>query len=553
MRFDFLLSRAIKYRKQLTLISLSTIGGSLAALAIPWLAGQLIGGVLGAGLGDMRLLVALLLTALVGTTVMGILAQNLSLATSGQILADLRVEAYSHLHQLPMAFHDSARKGDLLAVTTWQVESLGAFLTTTLARAPAMVVTIAGSIVLMFAIDPLFALVVPVLVPLFFIALKLVGRSMRTLSQRARDAESMVISAAESDLEMLPAIRSFATEDAHRATYSALVDRARALVYLSERNASALGPLIGLVTACAAILFIVIAGEQVVAGQKTPAQLFSFLLYAALLTRPVGSLADIYGRYQIARGTLSRLEVVMNESAEPGHETTETALRAAGAIGFHDVSFTYPGRPSVLRGASLSIRQGEIVAITGENGAGKSTLVNLLMRLYELGGGTITLDGTDITSLPVEHLRRQIGHVPQRAMLFNGTVRDNIIFGMAGVSEQQLAQSITLAQASQFIDALPQGLATEIGDNGVRLSGGQRQRLALARALLRDPPVLVFDEATSMYDLESEAAFVDACVTALAGRTVILITHRPASLALADRIVCLKDGVIVPGESGRAG
>lgn len=553
MQRDFLLSRAVRYRRQLFGISLSTVGGSLVALAIPWLAGQLLGGVLGGMLADLRLLVGLLLAALVATTVMGILSQNLSLATSGRILADLRVETYGHLHRLPMTFHDGARKGDLLAVTTWQVESLSIFLTTTLARTPAMLVTVAGSVALMFALDPYFALVVPVLIPLFLIALKLASRSMRGLSKRARDAESMVVAVAESDLEMLPAIRAFAMEDEQQAAYATLVEQARDLAYKSERNVSALGPLVGMVTAIAAILFIVIAGQQVMAGQKTPAQLFSFLLYAALLTRPVGALADIYGRYQIAKGTLSRLEAVMSQPAEPGHHAPSSSLRITGAVGFHGVTFAYPGRPTVLNSADLAIAPGEIVAITGDNGAGKSTLVNLLLRFYEPGAGTITLDGTDIATLPVQYVRRQIGYVPQRAMLFNGTVRENILFGLTGANEEQLARAITLSQSAEFIAALPRGLDTQIGDNGVRLSGGQRQRLALARAVLRDPPVLIFDEATSMYDLESEAAFVEACTTALSGRTVILITHRPASLALADRIVCVKDGSVQPAAPSPAG
>ena len=181
---------------------------------------------------------------------------------------------------------------------------------------------------------------------------------------------------------------------------------------------------------------------------------------------------------------------------------------------------------------------GEIVALTGENGVGKSTLVRLLLCFYLPSAGRITLDGDDIAGLQVQALRRQFGYVPQRALLFNGTIADNIAFGQTGAPDAEaMARAVRLAQARDFIASLPDGLDTVVGDNGIRLSGGQRQRIALARALYRDPPIIILDEATSMYDLESEAAFVESCLEALKDRTVIIITHRPASLALADRIV----------------
>jgi ATP-binding cassette, subfamily B, bacterial len=180
-----------------------------------------------------------------------------------------------------------------------------------------------------------------------------------------------------------------------------------------------------------------------------------------------------------------------------------------------------------------------VVALTGANGIGKSTLVRLLLRYYDPQAGRITLDGADIASLQVQALRRQFGYVPQRPLLLNGTIRENIVFGADNRDAASVERAAQMAQAWDFIQRLPQGLETMIGDDGVRLSGGQQQRIALARALYRDPPIYIFDEATSMYDLEGEAAFVESCVTLLKGRTVIIITHRPASLALADRIINL--------------
>ena len=221
-----------------------------------------------------------------------------------------------------------------------------------------------------------------------------------------------------------------------------------------------------------------------------------------------------------------------------------------GAIALRGVRFAYPDREPVLDNVDLEIPAGQIVALVGENGAGKTTLVNLLLRFYEPDEGTIGFDGQDIGAVQLQELRRQFGLVPQRPLLFNGTIRDNIGFGLAGASNEAIAQAARLAQAHDFVSGLTKGYDTEIGDHGVRLSGGQRQRIALARALLADPPVLILDEATSMFDLDGEQAFIASCEQALRGRTVILITHRPASLALAERLLRVEDGKVREVEGG---
>lgn len=542
MDAGFLLRRAAPYGRQIAQISALTLVGSLAMLAIPWLAGQLLGGVIEAQAVDLPLIVALLLAALVSTTVLNIAAAIISAHTSGRVLADLRLEAYAHVQGLPMAFHDRSRQGDLLALMTFEVNNLSTFLTSTLASAPAMLLTAIGAIVLLFALDPMMALFIPVLVPVFTIALKLVGRRLRVLAARAREANAALMTAAEEDLEMLAAIKSFAVEARQRNHYAQLAEDVRALTFAQERISSLLGPVIALVAAVAAIGLIVLLGEELMAREKSAGELFAFLLYAALLTRPVGALADFYGRYQWARGTLERLEGVLGEPIESGYHHGTTPQRASGRIAFEQVRFAYPGREGPLQEVNLAIAPGEVIALTGQNGAGKSTLINLLLRFYAPQAGRITLDGGDIAELQLQHLRRQIGLVPQRALLFNGSVRDNIAFGVPDVDEARIAAAARLAQAEDFIARLPEGLDTAIGDHGVRLSGGQRQRIALARALILDPPILIFDEATSMYDLDGEAAFVSACKTALVGRTVLIVTHRRASLALADRIIEIGDG-----------
>ncbi|WP_108788965.1 ABC transporter transmembrane domain-containing protein [Erythrobacter sp. Alg231-14] len=543
MSVGFWLEWARRFRWQLAWISGLTILSSAATLVVPWIAAQILGGLFSPETGDtssvnISQLLAILIGVLVALTILNVAASILSERSSTTILTELRKRIYNHVQMMQLGFHDAARRGDILALTSYEVGNLSDFLAGTIANAPAMILTAIGAILVLFWIDPVMAMIVPLLIPIFVVMMKLAGRRLREVSGRVRAAEVELIAIAERDLEMLPAIKAYATEEHHRAEFAEAAENSRALAVDQATLNAFIGPLMALVAALAAIAVLVVASEQLLQEGNSPGELFAFLLYAALLTRPVGALANMYGSYQMARGTLARLEDILALAPEPGHDKGLRLNRAKGAIELEGVEFRYPGRDPVLSGLSLAIAPGEIVAMTGDNGVGKSTLVRLLLRLYSADAGTIALDGTDITHIQVQDLRRQFGYVPQRALLFNGTIADNIAFGQAADRrDATIANAARLAQAEEFIMALPDGFDTEIGDHGVRLSGGQRQRIALARALYRDPPIYILDEATSMYDLESEAAFVESCVDSLKGRTVIIITHRPASLALADRVL----------------
>lgn len=553
MKLAFLTSRARPFFGELTLISGLSVVSAFATLALPWLGGNFLSAVLGDQAIDLGTTLVLLVAALVSLTAINIIVAILSELASGRILAGLRRETYDHLQAMPLGFHDRSRTGDLLALMTYEVDRLSRFLTSTLASVPSMVITAIGAVVLLFVLDPVMALVVPVLVPVFFVVLKLMGRRMRVLARKVRKAETRLMWLGETDLDMLPAIKAFAVEEHHRKKYHSAIETARTLNLAQTRLSAFVGPLVALVAGLAAITILLVGSGQVAAGTRTPGELFAFLLYAALLTRPVSGLADSYGAFQIARGALARLEAVFTKAAEPGYAAAQRLERAEGAITFENITFAYAGRTPVLEGLSLAIKPGEVVALTGANGIGKSTIIRLLLRYYDPQAGRIMLDGRDITELQVQDLRRQFGYVPQRPLLFNGTIRDNIAFGAEVDDLAALERAVAMAQATEFISRLPQGLDTEIGDNGIRLSGGQQQRIALARALYRDPPVYIFDEATSMYDLEGEAAFVEACIQSLAGRTVIIITHRPASLALAHRIVHLDEQGLAATRGDRDG
>lgn len=551
MHFRQLLSYARPYRARLLVLAALSAVSSLVLLSIPWLAGQMLGGIVSGSAVDPRRLVTLLILSLALLAGLNYILSSQSAATAARVLADLRCRIYEHVQRLPLGFHHYREKGDTLALLTIEVARLGYFLTGTLVALPARLLISVGAVVLMFRIDARLALLVPLLIPTFYLILKIVGRRQRALSIALQQGEARVVALAEETLEMLPATKAFTRERAQSERYSAAIESVFAKSVRIGRITAAVEPLIALLASLAAVAILLAAGRTLQAGAMTPTELFSFIFYAALLTRPVGALADVYGQVQVAQGTLARLQLVLDQPAEAASGSADTA-RAAGDIRFDKVRFAYPGRPVTLAGISFHIKAGETVALTGVNGAGKTAIINLLMRFYDPQSGTIALDGRDVTELELAELRRHIGLVPQTTFLLNCTIRDNIAFGADGSSAAEIEQAARLAQAHQFITALPDGMDTLIGDRGVRLSGGQRQRIALARALIKDPAILVLDEATSMFDEEGEAAFIEECSSALSGRTVILITHRPATLALADRIFRLDGGSLSEIDLGRA-
>jgi subfamily B ATP-binding cassette protein MsbA len=549
-----LLSFAAPYRRTLTFCVALMLLESAAALAIPWLGGQLAGvllpgsqpGSLGIGPVLLAMLCLFVLQAVLkfgNTYFLG--------ATAEQIVSDLKVRLYNHLQALPLSFFHQRRHGDTLALLTRDVYVVSGYLSGTALSVVPLLFTVTGSLFFMFRLQPRLAALVMLAIPLFYLVLKIVGRRLRPLAARLQDEHAVAIAIAEENLGMLPAIKTFTREPEESVRFRSQIDRILNLTRRQLRIHAALDPAVQLIAAAGIVLLLWLTGAELLGGRMTPGELVSFLLYAQLLTRPVAGLADVYGQTQTARGALSRLLAALDQLPEPAADVGRRLPPVHGTIDFEDVSFSYPGRPAAIDGVSLHVEAGETVAIIGPNGAGKSTLAHLLMRLHGCSRGRILIDGIDIATVSLGSLRRQIGLVPQHVLLFNASVADNIAYGRADATPGQIEAAARLARAHEFIAALPQAYDTLIGDRGVRLSGGQQQRLALARALLKNPPILILDEATAMFDPRGEAEFLDGARDALAGRTVILITHRPASLAIADRILRLNAGRILE-EGGRS-
>jgi subfamily B ATP-binding cassette protein MsbA len=539
-----LLAFAAPHRGTLALGGVLLLGESAAALAVPWIGGLLTDAILSGGAGGPGMSVALaaMLGAFALQSLLGFASTYLLDSAADRIVAGLKVRLYDHLQALPLAFYHRRRLGDTLALLTTDVHVLGGFISGTAMAVVPMLATAAGAVLFMFSIRSDLAVLVAVLVPLFFLLMKIAGRRLRPLSVRLQNEEAGAVAMAEENLGMLPAIKTFARERQESARYRAQIERILDLSAKQRRIYAALGPLVQFIAAAGIVLVLALASGDLLEGRLSPAQLVSFLLYAQLLARPVGSLADLYGQSQGVRGALSRMQQAMSEPPEPHAGSAAPVRFPSGDIEFRGVSFAYEGRALALDRLDLRIAAGETLGIVGPNGAGKSTLGHLLMRLYDPAEGLILIGGIDISTVPLESLRQQIGVVPQHVLLFHASVRDNIAYGRPEPDPAALEAAARAARAHDFIVELPQGYDTVIGDRGVRLSGGQQQRLALARALLKDPPILILDEATAMFDPQAEAEFLRACHDSRGRRTVLLITHRPASLAAADRIVRLHAG-----------
>ena len=536
------LGLAWPHRALLVLGIVVMMAESAAALAVPWIGGELAGAVLRPeASGAIRGLLLGLICVFALQALLAYASSSVLEGVAERIVAGLRVRLYDHLQALPLEYFQRRRLGDSLALFTNDVYSVSAFVSGTLVCIPPLLLTAAGAMLLMFTIRFDLALLTVLVVPLFFLALKIAGRRLRPISRRLQEEEAAGVAIAQENLGLLAAIKSFTREPQESDRFRGQVGRILELSAHQRRIRTSLVPIVQFVAGLGLVLVLALALSDRFGVRLSPVEIVAFLLYAHLLTRPIASLADIYGHTQVARVSLQRLEGALGERPEPAHSGATIEIRK-GAIEFKGVSFAYPDRPPALCGLDLGIFGGEIVAIVGPNGAGKSTLAHLLLRLHEPASGSIHLDGQDIATASLSSLRSRIGLVPQHVMLFNASVRDNIAYGLTGAADEAIEAAARASRAHEFITLLPSGYDTVIGDRGVRLSGGQQQRIALARALLKDPPILVLDEATAMFDPAAEEDFLVGCAKALRGRTVILITHRPASLRTADRIVHLRNG-----------
>jgi ATP-binding cassette, subfamily B, bacterial MsbA len=471
-------------------------------------------------------------------------------ATGERAVAGLRRELFSRLLDMPPGFFADRRTGELTSRLTADVALVQGVMSHQLAEFSRQVIQLVGAIVLLTLRQPRLTLTALSVAPPVVLTIFYFGRRLRRITTGVQDRVADANAVAEEALSQIRTVQSFVQEDTERARYGARVLEG---VTQAIRRARVRGVFVGIITFASFSGMVIVlwqGGRLVLDGRLTPGSLVEFLLYTIFIAASIGGLASFFSAYQEAVGAVERVFEIIESTpriADPPSPVTLPA-RVRGEVAYENVAFRYRPEaeaPWTLQNISLSVRPGEVVAIVGPSGGGKTTLVSLLPRFWDVDEGRITLDGEDIRSLRLADLRHAIGIVAQEPALFSGSVAENIAYARPGAGRADVEAAARAAHAHEFVERLPEGYDTLVGERGVKLSGGQRQRVAIARAILKDPAVLILDEATSSLDTESERLIEDALGRLLVGRTTLIIAHRLSTVRRADRLLVLDQGRIV--------
>ena len=472
-----------------------------------------------------------------------------------RVIADLRKAVFSNVIGLSPVFFEVTRTGEVLSRLTADTTLIQTVVGSSASVAARNLVMFVGGLVLMIVTSVKLTALVTGAVLLVMIPLIAFGRWVRTLSRRSQDRIADTSAHASETINAVQTVQAFTHEDIERARYGTTVEQSFVVAILRTRARAAMTAVV-IFAAFGSIAGVGWVGAQdVVGGSMTAGQLVQFIFYAAIVAGGVGAMSETWGDLQRAAGASERLMELLQQKTEiaaPDHPLA-IARPARGAVTFRNVTFRYPSRPdfAALNNFSLDVSPGEAVALVGPSGAGKSTVFQLLLRFFAPQNGTITFDGNDIAKLDPGEIRRHIAVVAQDSVIFSGTLADNIRYGRPEASAADVRRAAEAAAAAEFIEALPKGYDTIVGERGATLSGGQRQRVSIARAILRDAPLLLLDEATSALDAENERLVQIGLENLMAGRTTIVIAHRLATIQRLKRIVVMDHGHVV-GEGSHA-
>ena len=465
-----------------------------------------------------------------------------------RLAADLRRAVFDRVISLSPAFFETARTGDILSRMTADISVLQALVGSAISQWLRNVLMLIGAFVMLFVTSAKLAALILVVVPVVVVPVIVFGRREKRLSRSAQERVADLGAYAEEVINGLRTVQAFTHEALDRQRFSVLIEQSVAAAVQRVRT-RATQILIVILLGFGAITFSLwIGGHDVIAGRMTGGDLSAFVFYAVLLATSGATMSELWGEMQRAAGAADRVFELMTEvpTIQAPAVPVRLAEPARGAVAFERVTFRYPARPntSALDDFSLDVRPGEMVAIVGPSGAGKTTVFQLLLRFYDPQSGTVRVDGVDLATADPADLRRRIGLVAQDPMIFGTSARENIRYGRPDATDAEVRQAAQAA-AADFIDDMPEGYDTFLGEKGIRLSGGQRQRIAIARAILRDPPILLLDEATSALDAESERAVQHALAVLAINRTTLVIAHRLATVRRADRIIVMDAGRVV--------
>ena len=518
------------------------------ALAFPKLMGLLVDCVNNKDTAQANFIALSLLGILFMQSIFSFFRLSLFVNFTENTLANLRLALYSNLVKLPMSFFSQKRVGELNSRISSDITQIQDTLTSTIAEFLRQFILIIGGIALLATESFKLTLLMLSVVPLVAVAAVIFGRFIRSYSKKVQDkvAESQVI--VEETMQGISIVKAFANEWYEIARYKTQI---KEVIQIAIKGGKYRGYFASFIIFClfGAIVAVVWYGVQLsIAGEMSVGQLISFVLYSTFVGASFGGIAELYAQIQKAIGATERVFELLDETPEKIQGTTahQSIEKIKGNVNFKNVAFKYPSRKEmeVLKDLSFTAQFGQKIAIVGPSGAGKSTIASLLLRFYSIAEGSIEIDNKNIYDYDLEQLRGNMSIVPQDVILFGGTIRENIAYGKPNATEEEILAAAQQANAYNFIESFPEKLDTIVGERGVKLSGGQRQRIAIARALLKNPSILILDEATSSLDSESEKLVQEALEILMEGRTSIIIAHRLSTIRSADQILVLDKGII---------
>jgi ATP-binding cassette, subfamily B, bacterial len=539
-----------RYRHQITLALLALIIASVATLLVPIAVRRIIDhGFTTANATLVNQYFSVMIAVVLLLAVSSAIRFYYVMWLGEKIVADVRDTLFEHLLKLSPAFYESQKTGEVISRLTADTTQIKSAFSSTASIALRNVVMLAGAITMMIVTSPKLAGLAGLAIPLIVLPLVIYGRRVRVLSRTAQDKLAASAAFAQERLSAITTVQSNVQEtytnkefgDATRFAFSAAAKRTLARAILTAAIIFvALGSIVGLLW---------FGAQEVISGKLSGGTLSQFVLYAVIAASSLGQLSEVWGEIQLAAGAAERISELLDEVPKISAPANPVKLPVTpkGEVKFSDVSFHYPTRTNIaaLNKVNFTARPGEVTAVVGPSGAGKTTLFALIQRFYDPELGHIMIDGIDVKSTDPQELRKHLAVVPQDAIIFSGSVLDNIRFGSPDATREAAMAAAIAARVDEFAKKLPNGFDTEVGERGITLSGGQRQRIAIARAILRNAPILLLDEATSSLDAESEALIQEALEKLTANRTTLVVAHRLATVRNADRILVFDGGKLV--------
>lgn len=545
-----ILSYIKPYMHRLIFAMFCTIMAAAGNLYIPWIIKDMIDEVLADKNGTMLNWIAASIIAIFVVRGLFWYGQNYLMSYVGQsVIIDIRAAVLKKLQRLSVSFYDKNKTGTIMSYVTNDVNALQSAMVENTIEMITEGFILIGSVVAMIYLDWRLTLFTVCTFPVVLWFMEFFGKKIRKTGDRIQECTADITSVLQESVASARVIKSFVREDyevdrfdvENRANFRANMKNAQLMATLT--------PVVELVAAIGVTMIIWYGGNNVINGTITAGSLVAFLTYAVNISNPIKRLTRVIGNIQKALAAAQRVFMIIDMPEEIAESRDAKQLpEVSGKVEFQNVSFAYDDKGNVITDLSFSVKPGEVIAIVGPSGAGKSTIANLLPRFYDVNKGDIKIDGHSVREVTLDSLREQVGIVPQETMLFNGSVYNNILYGRLDATKEEIEAAAKAANAHDFIMQLTDGYETKLGDRGVNLSGGQRQRIAIARAILKNPRILILDEATSALDTESERVVQEALDRLMVGRTSFVIAHRLSTVKNADKILVLEKGNLV--ESG---